>query len=150
MIDTKTAIRQIMTSPVISVQPDANMEEIKEIFETQGIHHIPVILDKKVVGIVSKGDYFRLQHHLTFFNTKTSTHFNQDLMRSMLVEEIMTKQVATLHQNDSLAIAAAIFRPNLFHAIPILDDERCLVGILTTYDLIQHAYQAPKEQSFAF
>ena len=53
----------------------------------------------------------------------------------------MTSQVARLSPKDSLQTAADYFRENLFHAIPIVDENDRLVGILTTYDLINYAFR---------
>jgi len=54
---------------------------------------------------------------------------------SISVEEVMTKKVATLSPDDPLSVAVGIFRENLFHALPVVD-EGTLVGLLTTHDLI--------------
>jgi acetoin utilization protein AcuB len=52
----------------------------------------------------------------------------------------MTKQVAKLKTEDSLEMAVGFFRENLFHALPVVNDEGELVGIVTTYDLLNYAY----------
>jgi CBS domain-containing protein len=49
---------------------------------------------------------------------------------------IMTRDVITANQDDSLAVARNIFMRNKVHHLPILDGSR-LVGILTTYDLFK-------------
>jgi CBS domain-containing protein len=63
-------------------------------------------------------------------------------MRSLLAEEAMTRQVATLDPDDSLEMAVGFFRENLFHALPVVDKDK-LVGIVTTFDLLTHAYASP-------
>jgi CBS domain-containing protein len=59
------------------------------------------------------------------------------------VGEIMEKKVAQLNPNDSALVAIGIFRENLFHALPIVNESNVLVGILTTYDLLTYAYNEP-------
>lgn len=49
---------------------------------------------------------------------------------------IMTRDVITANQEDSLAVARNIFMRNKVHHLPIVDGSR-LVGILTTYDLFR-------------
>ena len=49
---------------------------------------------------------------------------------------IMTRDVITADQNDSLAVARNIFLKNKVHHLPIVNGSR-LVGILTTYDLFK-------------
>lgn len=136
-----TILSEIMTSDVITVDPEDTMDKIRDIFRTNNIHHVPVVKDGKVRGIISKSDYHLLLNTFTFFKREKSETYNTAIMRSLLVHEVMTKQVATLNENDTTMRAASIFRENLFHAIPIVDEEKNLVGIVTTYDLLNHAYK---------
>ena len=99
--------------------------------------------DGIVVGIVSKTDSYKLENTFTLFKKSKVEEYNSAIFRSLLVKEVMTKQVATLGPDDSLQLAAGIFRENLFHAMPIVDNERKLVGILSVYDLVNYAYQEP-------
>lgn len=52
------------------------------------------------------------------------------------ISSIMTRDVITAEQNDSLAVARNIFLRNKVHHLPIVNGSR-LVGILTTYDLFK-------------
>ena len=134
-------IGQIMTKEVIFVKPEDTMDKVSEIFKRNNFHHIPVVTENgKTVGILSKGDYFQLTHGLTLFKHKNSMEYNDSLMRSLLVKEVMTHPVAKLHPEDSIRTAADIFKENLFHALPVVNDENQLVGIVTTFDLLNFAF----------
>ncbi len=52
------------------------------------------------------------------------------------LSSIMTRDVITADQDDSLATARRIFLQNKVHHLPIVKGSR-LVGILTTYDLFK-------------
>ena len=138
-----TLIQEVMTKDVIALHPEDPMTKVQEIFESQTIHHIPVIDDEgKVVGIISSQDYHKLQNTFTFFRTSRSKEYNEAIMKSMLVKEVMTDQLAVLHPGDTLRKAATYFKENRFHALPIVNEARTLVGILTTFDMINYAYNA--------
>lgn len=139
MRDRTTTVGQIMSTPVITVGPDDTMKRVQDIFRMNNIHHLPVAVEGKVIGILSKSDYLRLLHGFTLFKTEKSTEYNDAIMRSLLVGEVMTKQVATLAPEDTLEMAAGFFRENLFHALPVVSKGK-LVGILTTFDLITFAF----------
>lgn len=52
--DTKTTpISDIMTKEVIRTSPDTDITEVAEIMAKNQIRRIPVVIDEKVVGIVS-------------------------------------------------------------------------------------------------
>ncbi len=142
MRDRSTTVGQIMSTPVITVGPDDTMKKVQDIFRMNNIHHIPVVVDGKVAGIISKSDYLRLLHGFTLFKTEKSVEYNDAIMRSLLVGEVMTKQVATLGPEDTVEMAAGFFRENLFHALPVVSKGK-LVGIITTFDLITFAFSEP-------
>ena len=81
-----------------------------------------------------------LEDHFTLFNNKNSEAMNQAIMRSLLVKDVMTRQVATISPNDTVEFAAGIFRENLFHALPVADSQKNFLGIITPYDLLNYAY----------
>ena len=53
----------------------------------------------------------------------------------------MTKQVATVSPDDTMDYAVDIFRENLFRALPVVDKDKKLVGILTPYDIMTWAFR---------
>lgn len=43
-----------------SARPNATASEIAEIMLTQGVNHLPIVQDRRPVGIVSRHDYLRM------------------------------------------------------------------------------------------
>lgn len=137
---TANKIAEVMTTKVISIKPRDTMDKVDQIFETHSIHHIPVVEENQVVGMISKSDYYQILHGFTLFKAPVSKTYNEAVLRSLLVREVMTKQVACLGPEDTLSKAADYFRENLFHAIPIVEKSGKLIGILSTYDLLTHCF----------
>ena len=133
-----------MSTDVIAVQPNDTMSKVHELFNSHNIHHLPVVDEKrKVLGIISKSDYFSVANAFPLFKPEKRDAANQQLFKSLLVEDVMTKQVATLLPEDNIQVAAGYFRENIFHAIPVVDNESRLVGILSTYDLLTYFFDQP-------
>lgn len=49
-------ISSIMTTEVITVAPKDKLQIVQDIFDDYRIHHLPVLDEEKVVGILSKTD----------------------------------------------------------------------------------------------
>lgn len=134
-------VKDIMTTEVLFIDSKDTMDRVATVFETHPIHHLPVLEHGKVVGMISKMDYSKILHGLTLFKkNKKSEDLNKALLRSLLAREVMTKPAVTIGPDQTLRFAADIFKENLFHAIPVVDDDGDLLGILSTFDLLVTAY----------
>src|SRR4029077_8565651 len=51
----QTQVKEIMTSPAITVPPEQTVEESMRIMTDKRIRHLPVIEDGKIIGVVSLG-----------------------------------------------------------------------------------------------
>lgn len=55
----ETKVQEIMTSKVITVHPEQTVQECMLIMNKNHIRHLPVLLDDKVLGVISQGDVVR-------------------------------------------------------------------------------------------
>ncbi|MDI6886949.1 MAG: CBS domain-containing protein, partial [archaeon] len=65
--------KEIMSSPLITIEPDAPLEKACELMAEKGIRRLPVIEDDKLVGIISvrniltlKPEYVKTLSPITF------------------------------------------------------------------------------------
>lgn len=133
-------ISQVMSTRLVTVEPDTRLTKIRQIFETNPFHHIPVIDHGRVVGIISKSDFYRVSHTLSF-TWDGAEHMDQN-HHIFSAKDLMTKYPMCLEPDDTVSLAADIFLANKFHALPVVDDET-LVGIVTSHDLIATAFGSP-------
>lgn len=137
----KTKLSEIMTTDLVTVDPDTTVDVIAKIFEENDFHHIPVVKKSgELVGIISKTDYMMICDRMTIFQKHYDGSSNSRFFKSLLAEEIMSKYLATAEPTDTVDFAASLFKENLFHSLPIVDDEDNLLGMITTFDLINYAF----------
>jgi acetoin utilization protein AcuB len=122
-----------MTNNPVRLSPYDPLVKVKSIFEKMNIHHIPVVDEGKLVGIVSKADFLFFKRG--FNNTNVIQKMEEIRLNNYVVKDIMTSGLAKLEPDDKINVALEIFKKNIFHAIPVVQDGR-LVGILTTHDII--------------
>jgi CBS domain-containing protein len=116
-----------MTKDVITLNPDSTLGEAREILLGKHIHHIPIVEGRKLVGMITSWDIFKLG--------KSAAEY-----QSMKVSEIMTRKVATLDPGQHLGAAAEVLTRHLFHAIPIINDDAELLGIITSTDIVRYEH----------
>ncbi len=52
-------VREFMRRPVLTVTPDSSLREAAQIMITQHIHGVPVVLGRRVVGVITVSDLLR-------------------------------------------------------------------------------------------
>ncbi|MCB0586450.1 MAG: CBS domain-containing protein [Phaeodactylibacter sp.] len=129
-------VKTLMTTNLITVNPGDKLIRIKEIFEKNNIHHIPVVSYKQIVGMISKTDFVYFMRG--FSRNEEDRFVNEARLRAYKAEDIMTKGLAKLNPNQRINVALEIFLENRFHAIPVIEEETGeLAGIVTTFDVIK-------------
>ncbi len=126
-------VSTIMTNNVITLSPKDPVKKVKEIFDEKNIHHIPVELEHRVIGMVSKSDYLSFKNGFALSEDEKRTEKNRLLRWE--VSDIMTKKLAKVDTSDSIRTVLEVFKLNRFHALPVTEDGY-LVGIVTTFDII--------------
>ena len=117
-----------MTKDVITLGPDNTLGEAREIMLKKRIHHLPILDGKTLVGMVTSWDFFKLG--------KSAEEY-----QSMPLKEIMTTKIATLDPDQHLGAVAEVLMEHLFHAVPIVNDKRELLGIVTSTDIRRYGHR---------
>ncbi|MEM6696943.1 MAG: CBS domain-containing protein [Bacteroidota bacterium] len=129
-----TPVSHLMSTELITVNAKDTLTRVKEIFDTDNIHHLPVVDFKKIIGLISKTD---LLYFLKGAKNLSEAEEQENAVSLSFhtAKDIMVTKLAKLTPSDTVGTAIAVFQENLFHALPVVDEEE-LVGILTTYDLL--------------
>lgn len=128
-------IREIMVKPVISVHVEDPFEKVEAKLRGKTIRHLPVVDDSgAVVGLITQRDLFRT----------VSPHRNEDgfvydpsMLRDFVLRHQMTKDPYTLTPEDPVSKALSAMIQSKYGCIPVTDEKKKLVGILTARDILR-------------
>lgn len=70
-----TPVREVMSSPVVVITPETEVEEAMALMTDRRIRHVPVVQNEKVVGIISIGDLVRKQSEQQSFQIRYLTEY---------------------------------------------------------------------------
>ena len=110
----------IMKKGCITVTPETTIEEAARIFSTKRIHRLPVVDNGKLVGIVTPTDMLRLV---------------KEMKTDLLAEDVIRTTCVTAYEEEPLTYTIPAMRISDVPALPVLDAQGKLVGILTDRDL---------------
>lgn len=127
-------VNRLMTSTVVTVEMDDSLSVVKDIFDNTSFHHLLVVNDKRLLGVVSDRDLLKaLSPHLG-----TAAETLRDLKSlDAKVHQIMAREVITLSPQASVYDAVKVFNREKISCIPIVDEKRHVVGILTWRDILR-------------
>jgi acetoin utilization protein AcuB len=127
------SIKNVMTGKVVTVKMDDPLSAVKEIFEAQRFHHVLVVENGKLFGVVSDRDLLKA------LSPRLGTLAETDKDAATLnkrVHQIMTRKPVTLHPEATLLDAVRVFKVHRISCIPLVDEEGRPVGILSWRDLL--------------
>jgi IMP dehydrogenase len=107
----------IIIRNVHTVDPSTPIEVVRNIMETKKINGLPVVSGEKIVGIVTKRD-------LEFATKAMNT-----------VSDVMVKDVIYASDNITLEEAREILYKNRIEKLPLVDDKKKVVGLITSKDI---------------
>ena len=126
-----TPVSEIMTKNVVCLSPDQKILEVKHIYEKQDFHHhIPVVENNKLIGMVSLVDFM--------YKIKgAGLDDNHAIYSELFVKDIMTPNPHfTTMERPITEIANELAQGN-YRALPVVDNME-VVGIVSTADIIKY------------
>lgn len=126
-----TQIKDIMSSEVISIDPDLGLNVALETMRANGIRRLPVLSKtRRVVGIISRAD-------AEIGVAKASEALSLDPGAMPIVRDVMADFVHTIGPEDSVAKAAITMVNQEIGCLPVVDADHHVVGIVTESDLFK-------------
>jgi CBS domain-containing protein len=130
----RTRVRDIMTSPAITVSPDMTVPAASALLRKHNIRHLPVVQDNRLIGIVSRGDLREASARAADNSDSYELNF---MLSRLTVGKLMTRKVQTITSEALIVHAAELMTTHKIAGLPVIEPDGSVVGIVTESDLLQ-------------
>lgn len=140
----KTKIREVMTTPVVSVRADEPFHKVVTLMQEKSIRHIPIVNEGgQLVGVLSERDVYKIQSPRKLDDGRW--YFAEDDLARIKLTQVMVKEPKRLSPDQTLADAVKIMVDGKYGCLPVVENKDVLCGILTQYDFLKMANEILRE-----
>jgi CBS domain-containing protein len=134
-------VDDVMTSSVVSVDPETTFKEIVQVLQDHKVSAVPVVgPDGAVGGVVSEADLLPKEEFRDADPSRLGRlHRLEDLVRAGSVDasELMTTPAVTVESGATLSRAARIMARARVKQLPVVDPAGRMAGIVSRGDLLK-------------
>ena len=114
-------IKDAMSKNIVTVGTETSLQEIKQMMRDNGITGIPVVNGHHLEGMITIGDLI-----VAMENNNLTDKVTLHMERSLVI----------LEEEMPLSFAINYFNKHSFHRFPVVNKDSCLVGIITSRDVL--------------
>lgn len=127
-------VEKIMSTPVVTVTFDDTLKVVKHIFENAKFHHLLVVEEGKLYGVLSDRDL--LKSISPFIGTVQETAHDKCTLNKK-VHQVMTRKPITLTPLANVYEAISLFNQHNISCIPVVNEQNVPVGIISWRDILR-------------
>ena len=126
-------VADIMSTRIVTIEMDDRLNVVKDIFEQANFHHLLVVDNSQLEGVLSERDLLRaISPHIGSIG---ETVKDLETLQKR-VHQVMARNPITVAPNVCLDTAAHLILDHHVGCLPVLDNGH-LVGIVTWKDLLR-------------
>jgi CBS-domain-containing membrane protein len=143
-------VQDVMTRNVIWVERNTPFAEMAALFRQNRVSAFPVLNEaRQVIGVVSEADLLVKEalgaDEMPGMIMGITRHKERQKARGTTAGELMTAPAFTVSPDDSVARAARQMYLHRVKSLPVVDADRCLVGIISRVDVLS-VFGRPDEE----
>ena len=133
--ETRTqVIGRIMTTRVVTIEMDDSLEVVRDLFKKVSFHHLLVVDNQKLVGIISDRDMLKAVS--PFVGTMSETTRDRATLNKR-AHQIMSHHPVTVRSSCSLQEAAQLMLAPGVSCLPVTTMNGEVLGIVTWKDVLR-------------
>ena len=129
-------VSEVMQTEIATLAPGERLDLADDVMALGRVRHMPVLRDGRLVGLVSQRDLLAasLTRVLEF-----EPQQRRAFMRSVQVDEVMSRDVVSAAPDTTLAEAAQRMLERRIGCLPVVAEDGTLIGLVTEVDLLRAA-----------
>jgi len=133
-VKNEVPVAEVMTPHPRSVQVNQQVSDVRAALADKRLHHLPVVDGQRLVGIITTTDLLEYG----FEPRKSHKNLDEYLDEYFRISQIMQTELVTIPSNSTVRDAARALTTGALHAVPVVDDDQNLVGIVTSTDIVSY------------
>jgi CBS domain-containing protein len=122
-------VGELMTRNLVTLTETQNLAMVDELLRLHRIRHLPVVRDRKLVGLVTHRDLL-----------KAAQRGGADPARQPLwASDVMVRDVKTVRADTPTREAVKLMLDNKYGCLPVVGADGELLGIITEADMVRFA-----------
>lgn len=137
--DSHVTASDLIDHEVVTVEADDYLLDAAGKMQSKNVRHLPVVDGTgKIVGILSDRDIrAAVGDPMSVYQAGA-----RDRLNALRVSHVMTRDPITANVRDSLPAIAGLFVDHRLSAVPVVDDEDKLVGLISYLDILRVGIEA--------
>ena len=127
-------VQDWMSKDLVTIDEETSIMKASKVMKQNDIQHLPVLKKGRLVSIVSDRD---LKEATPSKATTLDIHEMYHLLDTITVKSLMPKNLYTIAPGDTVERAAAVMLKHHISALPVVDAQGALSGILTKGDVFR-------------
>ncbi len=129
-------VADIMTTQVLTLWEEDNLQQISDRMEKWRLRHLPVVDDRKLVGLVSHRDTLRWAAS-ALDSSRVAQSRESSMKENTFVADVMVRDVETVSPDTAISEAARRLVTSKYACLPVTDQQGNLVGIVSEHDFVK-------------
>lgn len=129
----KHSIKEIMSTDLITVNPDDNILYAYELLRDNRIRQLPVCNNGTIIGIITDRD-IRQALGMNYCGC-IKTEINKEDAECKRIKDYMTTNITTITTETPIEAAVTLIKNKKIGSLPVCNKENKLIGIITITDI---------------
>lgn len=125
--------QDLMTRKLFTIGKDDVIARLEEHMAEFRFRHLPVVEDRKAIGLISHEDLLRVSASL--FSAKAK--LQDEMIHQLPAKHVMQRELVTVRPTDTLEHVAEVMWERKAGCVLVTEEDTTLVGIITEGDFIR-------------